>query len=160
MATNIIFVRQSSARVSLCDSRCGTVVSASTYLTDPAYGDGRLARVVNLCRADRYQGRGYYVSLLAEARGHQPLPDVRTIRDLQTGDIAHLLNDDSMAPIRQTLASCEGDRCDIDAYFGRDASGASDPLRQQLFSLLRVPLVRAAFERLATAPGGFAACAS
>src|SRR6185312_15757177 len=117
------------------------VVTARRYLAEPENGHEPSVRVLNLCRTGRYQGRGYYVSLLAEARGHQPLPDVRTIRDLQTGDIAHLLNDDAMAPIRQTLASCGGDRCDIDAYFGRDAIGASDPLRQQLFSLLRVPLV-------------------
>ena len=43
------------------------------------------ARVMNLCRTDRYQGRGYYVSLLAEARGHRPLPEVKTIGDLQAG---------------------------------------------------------------------------
>jgi len=65
-----------------------SVVTARTYLTDPAYGNGIDAQVVNLCRADRYQGRGYYVSLLAEARGHRPLPDVKTIEDLQSA--AHL----------------------------------------------------------------------
>jgi len=80
------------------------VVSASTYLTDPAYGENRLARVLNLCRADRYQGRGYYVSLLAEARGHNPLPEVKTIRDLQTGDFEHLLDEDTLAQLRQALA--------------------------------------------------------
>jgi leucyl aminopeptidase len=30
---------------------------------------------LNLCRTGRYQGRGYYVSLLAEARGQRPLPN-------------------------------------------------------------------------------------
>ena len=38
-------------------------------------------RIVNLCRTDRYQGRGYYVSLLAEARGHRALPEVKTLNE-------------------------------------------------------------------------------
>jgi len=44
------------------------VLTAREYLTDPAYAEHQSARIINLCRADRYQGRGYYVSLLAEAR--------------------------------------------------------------------------------------------
>src|SRR5205823_2605055 len=37
-----------------------SVVTARTYLTDTATGAGGDEQVINLCRADRYQGRGYY----------------------------------------------------------------------------------------------------
>ena len=60
-----------------------TVVPARAYLTDPAFGEDRGARVFNLCKSYRYQSLGYYVSLLAEARGHKPLPRAGTIEDLQ-----------------------------------------------------------------------------
>ena len=40
--------------------------------------------MVNFCSTSRYQGRGYYVSLLAEARGQRPLPDVKTVEDLKS----------------------------------------------------------------------------
>ena len=60
-----------------------TVVPARAYLTDPAYGTDHIVRVFNLCKSYRYQTLGYYVSLLAEARGHKPLPRVNTIEDLQ-----------------------------------------------------------------------------
>ena len=51
-----------------------TIVPARSYLTDPTFGEDRAARVFNLCRSYRYQSLGYYVSLLAEARGHRVMP--------------------------------------------------------------------------------------
>ncbi|MDN5924161.1 MAG: RimK-like ATPgrasp N-terminal domain-containing protein, partial [Xanthomonadales bacterium] len=54
------------------------VISAVDYLRQSDDGDER-THVINLCRNYRYLGSGYYVSLLAEARGHRVLPTVRTI---------------------------------------------------------------------------------
>ncbi len=68
-----------------------TVVPARAYLTDPAYGGDHMARVFNLCKSYRYQTLGYYVSLLAEARGHKPLPRSNTIEDLQSRNMVRLL---------------------------------------------------------------------
>ena len=50
------------------------VVSARRYLTDVAYHKTRGTKVFNLCKSYRYQSLGYYVSLLAAARGHRPVP--------------------------------------------------------------------------------------
>ncbi|MBI1913504.1 MAG: RimK-like ATPgrasp N-terminal domain-containing protein, partial [Planctomycetes bacterium] len=52
------------------------VVEARAYLTRHEYSDMRGAKLFNLCRSYRYQSTGYYVSLLAEARGHKPLPSI------------------------------------------------------------------------------------
>ena len=43
---------------------------------------GRGAAVVNLCRSYRYRTKGYYVSLVADARGQRVLPTVETIEGL------------------------------------------------------------------------------
>ena len=56
---------------------------ARTYLTDARFSNLRRARVYNLCESYRYQSTGYYVSLLAAARGHRPLPDVLTMQDIK-----------------------------------------------------------------------------
>jgi hypothetical protein len=48
----------------------GDVVSVSDYLSPPEPWP-RGVRVFNLARSYGYQTRGYYVSLLAEARGHR-----------------------------------------------------------------------------------------
>ena len=52
------------------------VVPARAYLTDPKYAEMRRVAVFNVCRRYGYQSLGYYVSLLAAARGHKPLPSV------------------------------------------------------------------------------------
>lgn len=48
------------------------VVPARAYLTEPRYADMRRVTVFNVCRRYGYQSLGYYVSLLAAARGHRP----------------------------------------------------------------------------------------
>ncbi|TMG83126.1 MAG: RimK family alpha-L-glutamate ligase, partial [Betaproteobacteria bacterium] len=123
------------------------VVSAREYLTDPAYSENRPARVLNLCRTDRYQGRGYYVSLLAEARGHRPLPEVKTIGDLQADLPANLLSGTFNDQVQRALANHTGDKCIVDSYFGRDPLRRNDTLSQHLFTALRAPLLRASFMR-------------
>ena len=57
------------------------LVTADRYL-----GGGEIvqrgAAVVNLCRSYRYRTKGYYVSLVADARGQRVLPTVETIEGL------------------------------------------------------------------------------
>ena len=80
------------------------VVDAWTYLTSPEFATGaRSSRVVNLCRSYRYQSTGYYVSLLAEARGHKPLPGVITLQDLKTRASVKVLSDELDELIQQNL---------------------------------------------------------
>ncbi|HEX8906853.1 MAG TPA: RimK-like ATPgrasp N-terminal domain-containing protein, partial [Longimicrobiaceae bacterium] len=59
------------------------VIDADRYLEGgEGVGDPR-AIVVNLCRSTRYGSRGYYVSLLADARRQQVIPTVETSEGLQ-----------------------------------------------------------------------------
>src|SRR5688572_5222030 len=88
-------------------------------ITDAAFGTGIEPLVVNLCRVDRYQGRGYYVSLLAEARGHRPLPDVKTIEELQSPGFIARLGTDLDEILQTSLAREPSDRVELDVYFGR-----------------------------------------
>ncbi len=126
------------------------VVTARDYLTDPAYSETQSARVLNLCRTDRYQGRGYYVSLLAEARGHRPLPEVKTLGDLQSCEPPERLLPPAFGEQLQRALSANGEQSFVfDALFGRAARKQYDTLAQQLFAALRVPLLRAHFERTA-----------
>jgi glutathione synthase/RimK-type ligase-like ATP-grasp enzyme len=123
------------------------VVTARQYLTGAAYTESQSARVINLCRADRYQSRGYYVSLLAEARGHRVLPDVKTPGELRGPHLDRLLGAAFIDNLQRSLAGCDRDACGIDAWFGRDPRGSNEPIAQQLFAALRIPLLQAQFER-------------
>ena len=57
------------------------VVAADQYLGSGA-AHARDVTVVNLCRSYRYRSKGYYVSLIADARGHRVLPAVETLEEL------------------------------------------------------------------------------
>ena len=124
------------------------IVTAREYLTDPAYSENQSARVLNLCRTERYQGRGYYVSLLAEARGHRPLPEVKTLGDLQSSEPPdRLLPANFGESLQRALASNGESTFTLDAFFGRDPERQNDALAQQLFAVLRIPMLRAHFDR-------------
>ncbi|WP_151636693.1 RimK family protein [Noviherbaspirillum aerium] len=125
-----------------------TVVPAHTYLLDPAYGDIHSTKVFNLCRSWRYQSEGYYVSLLAEARGHQPLPDVEAMKDLQSDTLVQDIGERLGNLIDCAFARTEEDVVDLNIYFGQDADGLHPHLCEQLFRLLRAPVLHARFERL------------
>jgi glutathione synthase/RimK-type ligase-like ATP-grasp enzyme len=124
-----------------------TVVPARAYLTDPAYGEGRSVKVFNLCKSYRYQSLGYYASLLAEARGHKPLPKVSTMEDLQSQNMVRLLTEDLDALMHKSLAPIKADTFELSIYFGRNVASRYDALSHQLFSRLQAPLLRAHFER-------------
>ncbi|MHB9117524.1 MAG: RimK family protein [Burkholderiales bacterium] len=124
-----------------------TVVPARAYLTDPAYGNDRYARVFNLCKTYRYQSLGYYVSLLAEARGHKPLPRANTLEDMQSQNLVRHLTENLDELIQKSLAPIKSDAFELSIYFGRNVASRHGPLSRQLFNLLQAPLLRAEFER-------------
>ena len=125
-----------------------TVVTARAYLTEPAYANHLKAKVLNLCRVNRYQGRGYYVSLLAEARDHEPMPSVKALGDLQSDELRQAIAA-KVVDLTRAIRHDDSDVFELDAYFGRDPSGANTPLAQQLFDASQAPLLRAQFRKSA-----------
>lgn len=124
-----------------------TVVSARVYLTDPAYGSQLRARIFNLCKSYRYQSLGYYVSLLAEARGHKPFPRVNAIEDLQSPGLVRLITETMDGQVQKSLAALKSEHFELSIYFGRNMAKHYDQLSRQLFNLLQAPLLRAYFDR-------------
>ncbi len=123
------------------------VVSARDYLTSPSYSERRARRVFNLCRSYRYQSLGYYVSLLAEARDHRPLPDVATIQDLKSPSHVRRLSEEVDAILQRSLAPISSDRFTLSVYFGRNLASRHDRLARALFGLFPAPLLRAELRR-------------
>jgi glutathione synthase/RimK-type ligase-like ATP-grasp enzyme len=122
-------------------------VSAKAYLTRPEYSNMRGIKVFNLCRSYRYQSTGYYVSLLAEARGHKPTPSITTIQDLKSPAMARLVSDDLEELIQKCLAPIQSDKFTLSIYFGRNLAHRHDPLARQLFNQFRAPMLRAQFTK-------------
>src|SRR5512137_359102 len=95
------------------------VVSARAYLSDRAYSDMRDAKVFNLCRSYKYQSIGYYVSLLAEARGHKVFPNVLTIQDLKSQVIMRISSDELDKLIQKSLSKLRSPNFVLSVYFGK-----------------------------------------
>lgn len=121
------------------------VISAREYLTDQRYSEIKRARVFNLCRSYSYQTLGYYVSLLAIARGHKPLPSVRAMHELRQSAIVRIASDDLDDLLQRILAPLKSNRFELSVYFGRNLSPRYDRLCQALFEHFPVPFFRAEF---------------
>jgi hypothetical protein len=114
-------------------------------LAEPESGNEGSVRVLNLCRTGRYQGRGYYVSLLAEARGQRPVPDVKVIGDLKSEAYVGALDAEIQPLVQETLHHDESERFQLDVYLGKHPTHQA--LAEQLFAKARVPLLRVLFSR-------------
>ncbi len=123
------------------------VVTARAYLTDPRYLDLRKATVFNLCRTYGYQTVGYYVSLLAAARGHKPLPSVATLQDLRLSPVIRIVGEDLEEQIERSLAPLKGSAFELSIYFGRNVARRYDRLSRALFNQFPAPFLRASFAR-------------
>jgi len=124
------------------------VVAARDYLTNPKFSELRRAKVFNLCRNYGYQAVGYYVSLLAAARGHKPLPSVTTIQDLRTSAIVRIVSEEIEHLLQTSFASLKSDRFSLSIYFGRNLARRYDRVCQALFNHYPAPFLRAEFVRV------------
>ena len=123
------------------------IVAARDYLADPRFSGLRGARVYNLCASYRYQATGYYVSLLAAARGHRPLPSVATMLDLKSPHVVRLLSGELQRQIGRSLKPIRADHFVLSIYFGRNLAERHETLSRALFKLFPAPLLRAEFTR-------------
>jgi len=121
------------------------LASARAYLTDSRYAEMRGAKVFNLCSSYRYQSSGYYVSLLAAARGHKPIPSIGTIQDLKSPAIARVISEELDDLIQKSFSGIPSKEVVLNIYFGQDASRSHDHLCQHLFKLFEAPFLRASF---------------
>jgi len=121
------------------------VVAARQYLTDSAFITRRNLRIYNLCRSYRYQSIGYYVSLLAAARGHRPLPGVKTIQDLKSSVVVKSISDELDQLIQKSLAPLQSSDFTLSIYFGKNLAKRYAVLSRKLFALIQTPLMRAQF---------------
>lgn len=121
------------------------LIPAHSYLTDPSFNTLRRTKIFNMCKSYRYQDTGYYVSLLAEARGHKPIPSIWTIQDMKLPSIIHVVSADLDELIQSSLASLQSDHFVLSIYFGKNMAKRYDRLSSRLFSMFYAPFLRANF---------------
>ncbi|EFL50401.1 RimK domain protein ATP-grasp [Solidesulfovibrio fructosivorans JJ]] len=118
-------------------------VAARTYLTDETFTGLRGVKIINICRSYRYQSMGYYVSLLAEARGHKPIPSITAIQDMKSVGIIRVASGELEDVLAKALADREPGKVSFSAYFGKTPEKGLEQLASRLFKLFPAPFLRA-----------------
>lgn len=123
------------------------VVSARDYLESRLGELPRRTRVFNLCRSYRYQTMGYYVSLIAAARGHKAFPSITSILDLKSRSVMRLVSEEMDELIQKSFRQIQSETFELSIYFGKNLAMKYDRLSMELFNLFRCPFLRAFFFR-------------
>lgn len=123
------------------------VVRASDYLSEPAWIEREGLRVFNLCRRYRYQSEGYYVSLLAMARGHTAIPNLDTLLELRSRTTVRAVDDELEELLQRSLSKIRSSEFVLSIYFGENLAQRYSTLAKRLFNLFPVPLLQAHFTR-------------
>ena len=123
------------------------VISAKAYLSSVEYSSISNVKIFNLCKSFKYQSIGYYVSLLASARGHVPIPNVLAIQDLKSQAIVRIVSFELDSLIQKSLKPIQGDAFTLSIYFGKNLAERHNKLSQKLFAQFQAPLLRAEFIR-------------
>lgn len=123
------------------------VCDAWSYLAPDMPQQRRHSRVFNLCSSYQYQTTGYYVSLLAEARGHKPVPSIITLQDIQSPSMLRMVSDELDDLIQQSLKPLQSENFTLSVYFGHNTAARYERLSRQLFNTFPAPLLRFRFTK-------------
>ena len=121
------------------------VITTSDYLARPKLFDalGR-AKIVNLSRSYNYQSKGYYASLLAEARGHRVIPSVETMLELRERKLyEHALPElqESLTVAAHKAQATETTTFDLLFCFGLTQDVRFEAFGRLLFDWYRCPAI-------------------
>jgi len=124
------------------------VVLGKDYLSQPRWSQLEGVRVFNLSRRYRYQSEGYYVSLLAMARGHTAFPNLTTLLEMRSRTMVRAVDEELEESIQRSLQKITSDEFVLSIYFGANLAKRYATLAQRLFNLFPVPLLRGYFNRV------------
>lgn len=134
------------------------VLTFDQYLQYASPATGRV-RVINLCQSSKYLSKGYYCSLLAEARGHNVVPSVMTLNDLSRKGLFSLQLDELDRPVVRWLekagaviepAADEREATHevrVRSFFGQVAQPELKLVARALFERFPCPILEIVFKR-------------
>ena len=123
------------------------IISPQDYFSDEQFQKNKKFKVINLCKSYHYQSLGYYVSLLAEARGHKVMPEISTLQEFRFPSLVREDAEDFDELIQQEFRKVTGDRIEIFICFGKADFAAFNRVGLLIFNLFQVPILRAIFSK-------------
>ncbi len=135
-------------------------IGAPSYLAGQECSEEPALTIINLCKSDRYLSQGYYVSLLADARGQEVMPTIDTLEALSSVPEALRLLEDAGVPTfhgsgsdrRRTLTRLAGlgqpEVVEDISIFGRCARRDLARIAARVHQRFPVPACRLSFARI------------
>ncbi len=122
------------------------VIKPSEYISDDEFKKIGKVKIINLCKSYQYQSQGYYISLLAEARGHKSIPVTSTLMDFKLPNLAREDAEDFDKLIQDVLEKSPYDnRVEFIIYFGQTEDQSLSRIGILLFNLFQAPLQHVIF---------------
>ncbi|MCF8229209.1 MAG: RimK-like ATPgrasp N-terminal domain-containing protein [Bacteroidales bacterium] len=115
------------------------------YINNPLYQNTSAFRIFNLCSSYKYQSYGYYVSLLASARGQRVIPNITTIRDFRIHNVIQSAAIEVDELINRSLRKLKLKTFSLNIYFGQTPDQDYEILAMKLYHLFEAPLFRVNF---------------
>jgi hypothetical protein len=116
------------------------IISFEKYLKDYPKLNEPKTRIINLCDTEQYLSKGYYCSLLAEAREHIVLPSVKVINELRVfnHDEGPIIN------LQRNIGNLlqETDQLEVFSYFGWVDNPILQKLGRKIFSQYPAPILK------------------
>ncbi|MCB0394448.1 MAG: RimK family protein [Bdellovibrionales bacterium] len=128
----------------LTSTASAQILTAEEYLKGD-YSSQKNIRLFNLCNDYSYCKRGYYVSLLAEARGHRPLPSVSTIGEFGDEQSLRVFPSHFNESVNKALSGLKSSEFEISVYFGKNLAEKYNSIARTIFNHFQSPLLRAYF---------------
>ena len=132
-----------------------SLVTAKDYLFNQNYQGSKNLRIINLSKKYKYLSSGYYCSLLAEARNHRIIPNLKTINDLSKKRIYISDIDDLQLVSEQMLKKYQHIQDNVvmisfKVYFGQTKIPEFKKLASDIYTYYPVPIleVRLNFDKV------------
>ncbi len=128
------------------------VISATDFIANPDEAlklrKSKSSRVINLCSHFDYLSKGYYTSLMAQARDMRCVPAVNNILTLNWKRLyqSHLPELDNLLKTHAGQLPDEPSGRTYNFYFGRSREAWLEEYAQKVFDLFRFPLVQVDIE--------------
>jgi len=147
MSIYIVIDKQQNKNIIKENPNLYKIITAKEYITNSSYLDEKKSYIINLCSSYKYQAIGYYVSLLAEARNHKPLPEVLQIQDLKSLKVLRKVANQCNELIEKSLSTITSEYFELSVYFGKNIALRHEKLSKELFQLLKIPLFKVFFAK-------------
>jgi glutathione synthase/RimK-type ligase-like ATP-grasp enzyme len=124
------------------------VITTRDYLARSNLFRGTRPKIINLSRSFNYQSRGYYCSLLAEARGHRIIPSTETMIDLGARQLYAQALPELDDALGKAVAAADDKSVPhrLLVYFGAVHDHRFDRFGRLLFDWFRCPVLEVTIE--------------